>query len=70
MHPSSDSADLIADCRRSEAEAARKKGLIKVLVKKVPEPIQAGIETGAKAVKRQDPYARRLQALGLKRGAD
>lgn len=65
MHPSSDYADLIATFRRAEADAAHKTGLIKALEKKGPKAIQAAIDTAAKAVKRREAYAKKLQALGV-----
>lgn len=65
MHPSPDYADLIATFRRAEADAAHKTGLIKALEKKGPKAIQAAIDTAAKAVKRRDTYAKKLQALGV-----
>lgn len=65
MHPSPDYADLIATFRRAEADAAHKTGLIKALEKKGPKAIQAAIDTAAKAVKRREAYAKKLQALGV-----
>jgi phage shock protein A len=70
VHPPSDYADLIATFRRAEADAAHKTGLIKALEKKGPKAIQAAIETAAKAVKRRDSYAKKLQALGVQLDAE
>ncbi len=41
-----------------------KVGLIKAVAKKGPIAIQAAGETAAKAVKRRDFYAKKLNALG------
>ncbi len=60
-----DHAALIATFRRAEADAAHKTGLIKVVEKKGPKAIQAAVETAAKAVKRRDSFAKKLQALGV-----
>jgi hypothetical protein len=58
-------AELIAAFRRAETEAAHKIGLIKALEKKGPKAIQAAVETAAKAVKRRDAFAKKLQVLGV-----
>ena len=58
-------AELIASFRRAEAEAAHKFGLLKVVAKKGPMAIQAAVDTAAKAAKRRDSYAKKLEALGL-----
>jgi hypothetical protein len=58
-------AELIAAFRRAEAEAAHKFGLIKAVEKKGPKAIQAAVETAAKAAKRRDSYAKKLNTLGL-----
>lgn len=60
-----DHAELIATFRRAEADAAHKTGLIKVVEKKGPKAIQAAVDTAAKAVKRRDSFAKKLQALGV-----
>ena len=65
VNPSPAHADLIATYRRAEAEAAHKFGLIKVVANKGPKAIQAAVETAAKAAKRRDSYAKKLQALGV-----
>ncbi|OYQ40068.1 hypothetical protein CHU94_12105 [Rhodoferax sp. TH121] len=58
-------ADLIATYRRAEAEATHKFGLIKAAANKGPKAIQAATDTAAKAAKRRDSYAKKLQALGV-----
>lgn len=65
MTPSPAHADLIATYRRAEAEAAHKFGLIKAAANKGPKAIQAATDTAAKAAKRRDSYAKKLQALGV-----
>jgi hypothetical protein len=58
-------AELIASFRRAEADAAHKFGLIKAVGKKGPKAIQAAIDTAAKAAKRRDSYAEKLNVLGV-----
>ena len=58
-------AELIASFRRSEVDAAHKFGLIKAVEKKGPKAIQTAIETAAKAAKRRDSYAKKLNVLGV-----
>lgn len=58
-------ADLMATYRRAEAEATHKFGLIKAAANKGPKAIQAATDTAAKAAKRRDSYAKKLQALGV-----
>jgi enoyl-CoA hydratase/carnithine racemase len=58
-------AELIATYRRAEVDAAHKFGLIKAIDKKGPKAIQAALETAAKAAKRRDSYAKKLNALGV-----
>ncbi len=58
-------AELIASFRRAEADAAQKFGLIKALEKKGPKAIQAAVETAAKAAKRRNSYAKKLDVLGV-----
>lgn len=58
-------AELIATFKRAEAEAAHKFGLIQAAARKGPKAIQAATETAAKAAKRRDSYAKKLEALGL-----
>jgi hypothetical protein len=65
VNPSPAHADLIAAYRRAEADAAHKYGLIKVVEKKGPKAIQTALETAAKAAKRRDSYAKKLQMAGV-----
>jgi enoyl-CoA hydratase/carnithine racemase len=58
-------AELIATFRRAQADAAHKLGLIKAAGKKGPKAIQAAAETAAKAAKRRDSYAQKLNLLGV-----
>lgn len=58
-------AELIATYRRAEVDAAHKFGLIKAIEKKGPKAIQAAVEIAAKAAKRRDSYAKKLNALGV-----
>lgn len=58
-------AELIAAFKRAEADAAHKFGLIKTVAKKGPKAIQAAVETAAKAAKRRDSFAKKLDALGV-----
>ncbi len=65
MNPSVDHAELIATFKRAQADAAHKFGLIKAAAKKGPKAVQAAAETAAKATKRRDAYAKKLDALGV-----
>ena len=65
MNQSIPHAELIASFRRAQADAAHKSGLIKALGNKGPKAIQAAIETAAKAAKRRDSYAKKLNILGV-----
>lgn len=65
MNQSAAHAELIATFRRAEVDAARKFGLIKAVAKKGPKAIQAAVETAAKAAKRRDSYAEKLNVLGV-----
>ena len=65
MNQSIAHAELIASFRRAEVDAAHKFGLIKTVEKKGPKAIQAAIETAAKAAKRRDSYAKKLNVLGV-----
>jgi hypothetical protein len=58
-------SELIATFRRAQADAAHKLGLIKAAENKGPRAIQAAVETAAKAVKRRDSYAKKLDNLGV-----
>ena len=66
MNPSVPHAELIASFKRAEADAAHKFGLIKAVAKKGPMAIQAAVETAAKAAKRRESYAKKLNALGVR----
>ncbi len=57
--------DIIATFKRAEADAAHKTGLIKAAAKKGPKAIQAAVDAAAKAAKRRDAYAKKLEALGV-----
>ena len=65
MNPSPVHAELIATYKRAEADAAHKFGLIKAAEKKGPKAIQTAIETAAKAAKRRDSFAKKLDVLGV-----
>ena len=65
MNQSVAHAELIATFRRAEVDAAHKFGLIKALENKGPKAIQAAVETAAKAAKRRDSYAQKLNILGV-----
>ena len=65
MNPSLAHAALLAAYKRAEADAAHKAGLIQVVSKKGPKAIQTAMETAAKAAKRRDSYAKKLEALGV-----
>jgi len=65
VNPSVAHAELIATFRRAETDAAHKFGLIKAAAQKGPKAIQAAAETAAKAAKRRDSYARKLETLGV-----
>ena len=58
-------AELIATFKRAEANAAHKFGLIKAAANKGPKAIQAATETAAKAAKRRDSFAKKLDILGV-----
>lgn len=65
MNPSVVHAELIATFKRAQADAAHKFGLIKAAAPKGPKAVQAATETAAKAAKRRDSYAKRLDTLGV-----
>jgi enoyl-CoA hydratase/carnithine racemase len=65
VNPSDAHAELIATFKRAEADAAHKFGLIKAVSKKGPKAIQAAVDSAAKAAKRRDSYAKKLEALGV-----
>ena len=65
MNPPTAHAELIATFKRAEADAAHKFGLIKAAAHKGPKAIQAATETAAKAAKRRDSFAKKLEILGI-----
>jgi hypothetical protein len=65
VNPSVAHAELIASYLRAQADAAHKFGLIKAIGKKGPKAIEAAIETAAKAAKRSDSFAKKLNSLGV-----
>ena len=65
VNPSVAHAELIATFKRAQADAAHKFGLIKAAAQKGPKAIQAAAEAAAKAAKRRDSYAKKLDALGV-----
>lgn len=65
MNPSHPHAELIAAFRRAQADAAHKFGLIQVVSKKGPLAIKTAMETAAKAAKRRNSYAKKLEAVGV-----
>ena len=65
MNQSVAHAELIATFRRAEVDAAHKFGLIKAVENKGPKAIQAAVATAAKAAKRRDSYAKKLNILGV-----
>lgn len=65
MNPSVAHAELIATFKRAQADAAHKFGLIKAAAQKGPKAVQAASETAAKAAKRRDSYAKKLDTLGV-----
>ena len=65
MNQSVADIELIATFKRAEADAAHKAGLIKTAAKKGPKAIQAAVDAAAKAEKRRDAYAKKLEALGV-----
>ena len=65
MNPSVPHAELIASFRRAQADAAHKIRLIKTVAQKGPKAIQTAVETAAKAIKRRESYAKKLEALGV-----
>ena len=67
MNPPIAHAELIATFKRAEADADHKFGLIKAAANKGPKAIQAATEAAAKAAKRRDSYAKKLEILGVNR---
>ena len=65
MNQSVANIKIIATFKRAEADAAHKSGLIKAAANKGPKAIQAAVDAAAKAAKRRDSYAKKLDALGV-----
>ena len=65
LNPPPAHAELIATYKRAEADAIHKFGLIKAAEKKGPKAIQTAIDTAAKAAKRRDSFAKKLEVLGV-----
>ena len=65
MNPSVADIKIVATFKRAEADAAHKSGLIKSAANKGPKAIQAAVDAAAKAAKRRDSYAKKLDALGV-----
>jgi len=65
VNPSVVHAELIATFKRAQADAAHKFGLIQAAAQKGPKAVQAATETAAKAAKRRDSYAKKLDTLGV-----
>ena len=65
MNPSVAHTELIATFKRSEADAAHKFGLIKAAAQKGPKAVQTATDTAAKAAKRRDAFAKKLNTLGV-----
>lgn len=65
MNPSVADLKIVATFKRAEADAAHKSGLIKAAANKGPKAIQAAVDAAAKAAKRRDSYAKKLDALGV-----
>ena len=66
MNPSDAHAEIIATFKRAQADADHKFGLIKAAAQKGPKAIQAAMDAAAKAAKRRDSYAKKLDALGVR----
>jgi hypothetical protein len=65
VNPSVAHAELIATFKRAQADAAHKFGLIKTAAQKGPKAVQVAVEIAAKATKRRDSYAKKLDTLGV-----
>ena len=57
--------EIIATFKRAQADAVHKSELIQAAAKKGPKAIQAAVDAAAKAAKRRDAYAKKLEALGV-----
>ena len=64
MNQSVAHSELVASLKRAEEDAAYKFGLIKAAARKGPKAIQVAVETAAKATKRRDSYAKKLEVWG------
>jgi len=65
VNPSVTHVEIIATFKRAESDAAHKFELIKAAAKKGPKAIQAAVDAAARAAKRRDSYAKKLDALGV-----
>nr|WP_315228088.1 hypothetical protein [uncultured Albidiferax sp.] len=65
MKPSDTHGEIIATFKRAESDAAHKFELIKAAANKGPKAIQAAVDAAAKAAKRRDSYAKKLETLGV-----
>jgi pectin methylesterase-like acyl-CoA thioesterase len=65
VKPSVTHVEIIATFKRAESDAAHKFELIKAAAKKGPKAIQAAVDAAARAAKRRDSYAKKLDALGV-----
>lgn len=63
MNPSVAHTELVTSLKRAQADAVHKFGLIRAVEKKGPKAIQAAVDTAAKAAKRRDALAKKLNAL-------
>ena len=66
VNPALAHAELIATFQRAQADAAHKFGLIRAAAHKGPKAIQAATDTAAKAAKRRDSLAKKLDRLGVR----
>jgi hypothetical protein len=65
MKPPIAHAELFATYKRAKADATHKFGLISTVAQKGPKAIQAAVDTSARADKRRDSFAKKLNALGM-----
>lgn len=63
MKPLDGPAQLLAALARAQVEADHKHALIALVAQKGPKAIQAALETAAKAAKRRDSLAKKLELL-------
>jgi hypothetical protein len=66
VNPSVAPADLVATFKWAEEDAAHKLGLINAAAQKGPKAIQAAVDAAAKAAKRRDSYAKKLNTLDMR----